>query len=274
MHIEKNVLDNIFNTVMDIKGKTKNNLNARKDLKIICNQSELQDDDRRPKVMPKVVYIRNKKQKKRICKWITHLKFSDGYASNLARCIDMKELRLHGMKSYDCHILCLTMLDINKVQELEVSVVTILCKLEIFRPAFFDSMEHIIVHLPYEARVKSDLNYTDNELLKLHYWGPTDPMRGIKVNPRYHLVDVNFKKVHQKNEPFVLAKQVVQVHYTEYPSMKRDKMDWMVVCKTKVRRVINDSRWTKVAFQEDETIPSPQLVKDNHNYELHDTNGI
>ncbi|KAL0287390.1 UNVERIFIED_CONTAM: hypothetical protein Scaly_2766300 [Sesamum calycinum] len=42
MHIEKNVFDNIFNTVMDIKGKTKDNLNARKDLKIICNRSELE----------------------------------------------------------------------------------------------------------------------------------------------------------------------------------------------------------------------------------------
>ncbi|KAL0401502.1 UNVERIFIED_CONTAM: hypothetical protein Slati_4180100 [Sesamum latifolium] len=37
MHIEKNVFDNIFNTVMDVKGKTKDNLNARKDLKIIYN---------------------------------------------------------------------------------------------------------------------------------------------------------------------------------------------------------------------------------------------
>ncbi|KAL0434228.1 UNVERIFIED_CONTAM: hypothetical protein Slati_2757100 [Sesamum latifolium] len=37
MHIEKNVFDNIFNTVMNIKEKTKDNLNVRKDLKIIYN---------------------------------------------------------------------------------------------------------------------------------------------------------------------------------------------------------------------------------------------
>ncbi|KAL0402012.1 UNVERIFIED_CONTAM: hypothetical protein Slati_4231100 [Sesamum latifolium] len=35
-HIEKNMFYNIFNTVMDIKVKMKDNLNARKDLKIIC----------------------------------------------------------------------------------------------------------------------------------------------------------------------------------------------------------------------------------------------
>ncbi|KAL0288875.1 UNVERIFIED_CONTAM: hypothetical protein Sangu_2639900 [Sesamum angustifolium] len=37
MHIAKNVFDNIFNTVMDIEKKTRDNLTARKDLKIICN---------------------------------------------------------------------------------------------------------------------------------------------------------------------------------------------------------------------------------------------
>ncbi|KAL0294795.1 UNVERIFIED_CONTAM: hypothetical protein Sradi_6868000 [Sesamum radiatum] len=94
MHIEKNVFDNIFNTVMDIKCKTKDNLNARKDLKIICNRPNLGVDERRPNVMPKAVYTLTREQKKRICEWITHLKFLDGYASNLARCVDMKELRL------------------------------------------------------------------------------------------------------------------------------------------------------------------------------------
>ncbi|KAK4386013.1 hypothetical protein Sango_2471900 [Sesamum angolense] len=123
----------------------------------------------------------------RICEWISHLKFSNGYASNLARCVSMKELRLHGMKSHDCHvfmqkliqiafrkilpepvwnaltevsllfqILCSTMLDINKVQEFEASVAAMLCNLEkIFLPAFFDSMEH----LTYETRVRGPVLY-------------------------------------------------------------------------------------------------------------------
>jgi hypothetical protein len=32
MHIEKNVFENIFNTVMDVKGKTKDNINDRLDI--------------------------------------------------------------------------------------------------------------------------------------------------------------------------------------------------------------------------------------------------
>jgi len=38
MHIEKNVFDNIFNTVMDVKGKTIHNEKARKDLELYCKR--------------------------------------------------------------------------------------------------------------------------------------------------------------------------------------------------------------------------------------------
>ncbi|KAL0455050.1 UNVERIFIED_CONTAM: hypothetical protein Slati_0844200 [Sesamum latifolium] len=54
--------------------------------------------------MPKAVYTLTREQKRRICEWITRHKFSDGYASNMARCVDMKEFRLHGMKRHDCHV--------------------------------------------------------------------------------------------------------------------------------------------------------------------------
>ncbi|KAL0300398.1 UNVERIFIED_CONTAM: hypothetical protein Sangu_3123300 [Sesamum angustifolium] len=104
MHIEKNVFDNIFNTIIDIKGKTKDNVNACRDLKIICNRSELELDERRPIVMPKAVCTLGKEQKRRVCEWIRGLKFPDGYASNLACCVDMMELWMHGMKNHDCHV--------------------------------------------------------------------------------------------------------------------------------------------------------------------------
>ncbi|KAL0427914.1 UNVERIFIED_CONTAM: hypothetical protein Slati_2966200 [Sesamum latifolium] len=78
MHIGKNVFDNIFNTMMDIKKKTKDNLNVRKDLKIIRNWPELELDKWRSNAMPKVVYTLTKEQNRRICEWIRGLKFLDG----------------------------------------------------------------------------------------------------------------------------------------------------------------------------------------------------
>jgi hypothetical protein len=42
MHIEKNVFDNIFNTVMDVKGKTKDNIKARMDIALFCNRKNIE----------------------------------------------------------------------------------------------------------------------------------------------------------------------------------------------------------------------------------------
>jgi hypothetical protein len=42
MHIEKNVFENIFNTVMDVKGKTKDNIKARLDITLFCNHNNME----------------------------------------------------------------------------------------------------------------------------------------------------------------------------------------------------------------------------------------
>jgi hypothetical protein len=41
MHNEKNVFDNVFNVVMDIKGKTKDSIKARRDMEVYCHKPEL-----------------------------------------------------------------------------------------------------------------------------------------------------------------------------------------------------------------------------------------
>jgi hypothetical protein len=42
MHIEKNVFENIFNTIMDVKGKTKDNIKARLDVALFCNRKNME----------------------------------------------------------------------------------------------------------------------------------------------------------------------------------------------------------------------------------------
>ena len=114
----------------------------------------------------------------------------DNYASNIARCVDTDNARLFGMKSHDCHVfmqrllpiafsalpvnvlnsitelsqffrdLCSTVLREEHLLSLEENIPIILCKLEcIFPPAFFDVMEHLMVHLPYEARMGGPVHY-------------------------------------------------------------------------------------------------------------------
>jgi hypothetical protein len=38
MHIEKNMFENIFNTIMYVKGKTKDNIKARMDIALFCHR--------------------------------------------------------------------------------------------------------------------------------------------------------------------------------------------------------------------------------------------
>lgn len=40
------------------------------------------------------------------------------------------------------------------------SIIETVCKLEkVFPPSFFDSMEHLVIHLPYEAEVGGPVQY-------------------------------------------------------------------------------------------------------------------
>ena len=192
MHIEKNVFDNVFHTVMDNKEKTKDRKEARMDLVEYCRRKdlELQPLPNGKWKKPKAKFTLTIDQKNDVCKWVDELKMPDGYASNLGRCIDKKEAKLFAMKSHDCHVfmerllpiafaalpfpiwkaltelsqffrdLCSTVLREDHLLQMEQNIPIILCKLErIFPPAFFDSMEHLPIHLPYEARIGGPVQY-------------------------------------------------------------------------------------------------------------------
>ena len=87
MHVEKNVFDNVFNTVMDITKKTKDNGNARRDMDIICKRDGLTlfHDAKGVLRQPVAKYTLSPSEATDVCKWIKSLKLPDGYASNIAR---------------------------------------------------------------------------------------------------------------------------------------------------------------------------------------------
>ncbi|XP_074300289.1 uncharacterized protein LOC141631530 [Silene latifolia] len=180
MHIEKNFFEQMIHTIMDEKNKTSFKPNAQKDFKLICKARRKGD-----------MIVLKKEEKRVLCNWICSLKFPDGYAPDLSRCVDLKDLRLHGMKSHDCHVfmerllpvalkhllpknewcaiteisqffrdVCASTLQIDDMTRLENNIAEIMCKLEkIFPPSFFNSMEHLPVHLPYEAKVGGPVQY-------------------------------------------------------------------------------------------------------------------
>lgn len=192
MHVEKNVFDNIFNTVMNVKTKTKDNLKSRNDLVQLDIRHELHPRKVGDKlVVPKASYVLDKVQVKRVCEWVTELRFPDSYVSNISKCVKLGENTISGMKSHDCHVfmqrllpiafdnmlpkeftnvltevsrfftnICSPTLKENEMKKLGESIVETICRLEkIFPPSFFDSMEHLLIHLPYEAEVGGPVQY-------------------------------------------------------------------------------------------------------------------
>jgi len=110
---------------------------------------------------------------------------SNGYASNIARCANPDKRNLH-----DCHVfmecllpiafrslpefvwtalaeisrsfrdLCSNTLRMDDLVRMQENISIILCKLErIFPPDSFDSMEHLVIHLPMEAILGGPVQY-------------------------------------------------------------------------------------------------------------------
>ena len=89
MHNEKNVFEHVFNTVMDIEGKTKNNEKAREDMKKLCKRHELEKDETNRK-FPKTCYTLDRVRKLVLCEWMKKLKILDEYVVNMGRCKEMR----------------------------------------------------------------------------------------------------------------------------------------------------------------------------------------
>ena len=192
MHIEKNFFENIFNTIMNVTGKTKDNEKARRDLGLYCKRKdlELKVQDNRKILKPKANYTLTLDEAKSVCQSIKELKMLDGYSVNLARCVDVENGRIHGMKIHDFYVfiesllpiafsalpihvsnplteishffedLCSTTLKEESLRRTEENIPIIIYKLErIFLPRFFDSIEHFPIHLPHEALLGGPVQY-------------------------------------------------------------------------------------------------------------------
>nr|GEY20485.1 hypothetical protein [Tanacetum cinerariifolium] len=159
MYVEKNLFNNIFNTIMDDNDKTKDNGKARQDVKEYCKRRELElvsDVDGKVSKL-KASFSLTKEQKQVVLQWVKKLKFPDGYASNLSRCADVHKGKMFGMKNHDCHVFMERLLPISFREILPKPVWKEMT--EILPSGFFDDMEHLVVHLSYEARVGGPVQY-------------------------------------------------------------------------------------------------------------------
>ncbi|KAI5328227.1 hypothetical protein L3X38_027624 [Prunus dulcis] len=186
MHIEKNVCDSIIVTLLEIPGKNKDGIAARLDLLNMGVKTDLQPKygERRTRLPPGPWNL-SRAEKRVVCNSFYGMKVPEGYCSNIKNLVSLKDSRLLGLKSHDCHTLmqqflpmairsilekparyvitrlcfffnaiCAKTVDVSKLDKLEEDVVVTLCLLEkYFPPSFFDIMVHLVVHLVREVRL-------------------------------------------------------------------------------------------------------------------------
>ena len=107
MHIEKNVRYNLLGTLLNVDKKTKDDANVRKALEEIGIKPHLwlQPRPGRDLVMPPSPYSMSLEEKERFLKVLRKLRVSDGYGSNISRCVNLKQRKLLNLKSHDNHVL-------------------------------------------------------------------------------------------------------------------------------------------------------------------------
>ncbi|XP_073121628.1 uncharacterized protein [Henckelia pumila] len=193
MHVEKNVCENIIGTLLNVKKKSKDGINARKDLMDLQIRKELHPQEKGENTyhLPAAPYTLSKKEMDVFCSRLKKIKLPDGYSSNIGNCVSLADHKLIGLKSHDCHVLmqqllsvalrnilpkgprntllmlsafynelCQRVLDKNRLEQLEESIAETLCMLErYFPPAFFTISVHLTIHLAREARLCGPVHF-------------------------------------------------------------------------------------------------------------------
>nr|XP_027192948.1 uncharacterized protein LOC101493685 [Cicer arietinum] len=141
--------------------------------------------------LPRACYQMTNKEKESFLSILKNVKTPDECSSNIPRCVHVKQHKMFGLKSYDCHVLmqellpvalrgslpdkvtsvlvdlcnffkqiCSKVLNVEFLSQLESQIVITLCQLEtIFPPSFFTVMMHLVIHLAHEAQVAGPVQY-------------------------------------------------------------------------------------------------------------------
>ncbi|XP_074323287.1 uncharacterized protein LOC141660222 [Apium graveolens] len=186
MHIKKNVCESIIGTLLNIPGKTKDGMKARLDLQELGVRAELAPQQYGERAyLPPACYTLSRKEKISFCECISSVKVPSGYSSNPKNLISLKDLKLLGLKSHDCHMLmqhllpvvirgilprhvrvvimklcfffnaiCSKVIDPLTLDKLQADIIVTLCEFEMyFLHSLFDIMVNLVTHLMREIKI-------------------------------------------------------------------------------------------------------------------------
>ncbi|GJR90368.1 zinc finger, PHD-type containing protein [Tanacetum coccineum] len=106
MHIEKNVLEAILNTLL-MNDKSKDTAKARQDLQMLGIRSGLWlSQTKNGKCLkPQAAYSFTPENRKKFCQYIKGVKLPDGFGSCFKHKVTDNDSNITGLKSHDCHIM-------------------------------------------------------------------------------------------------------------------------------------------------------------------------
>jgi hypothetical protein len=189
VHQERNVAEIIVMTCMNFSKKSKYNKQARKDLTMICHRPSLHLSARGTKTQ--ALFCMKANERKDVMTWMKNFKFPDGFAAGFRRAVNLKIEKLIGVKSHDYHVIMewlppnmlrgyvhkdvwktlaelsyfyrqLRAKEVKKemMEKLGKENLVLLCRFEkIFQPGWFNPMQHLLIHLLYEAKVGGSVQY-------------------------------------------------------------------------------------------------------------------
>ncbi|XP_073034855.1 uncharacterized protein [Primulina eburnea] len=192
MHIEKNFFDNVFNTVCNIQGRTKDNAKSRADLVQMGIRTELHPSTTDGRFL-KSNYTLDKHARQVLFRWLKEVRFSDGYVSKMARCIDMNKLSMFGMKSHDCHVIMQRLLHVVFRELLPRDVWEALTELSIF----FADLTEAYIQTNFFQWFRQYATLSDAEIeLPIIKQVAGGPLMKVKTYRGYCINGFNFHTVH------------------------------------------------------------------------------
>lgn len=133
MHIEKNICDILVGIVFGIDGKSKDIDKARLDLQDLNIRKELHLRKVRDKwVKPPTCYTLSTNERRNFCEFLKSIKFPDGYTANISQNVNVKDGRIIGLKSHDCHVLLQKLLPVGLRPFLKKKVLSPIIELSSF----------------------------------------------------------------------------------------------------------------------------------------------
>jgi len=100
------VCDSLIGTLINIKGKTKDDLKCCQNLVGMGIRQQLHPVSQGHRMyLPPTCHTMSTTEKKAFCHFLKNVKVSQGYSSNIKNLVSINDLKLVGLKSHDCDVL-------------------------------------------------------------------------------------------------------------------------------------------------------------------------